>query len=466
MTPQALKASILQLAIQGKLVPQRPEEGTAEELYQQIQAEKQALIANGTIKREKALEPIKADEIPFDIPETWKWVRMRNLCTICTGKRDANFGSPDGEFLFFTCAKEPLRCKSYSYEGESILLAGNGDISNISLYNGRFEAYQRTYILQSPTPLYLPYLYYHLQYNWVDYNIGKVFGSAIPYIRLGNLENYPVALPPLEEQKRIVAKIEEMLPLIDRYGEAYDELETFNKRFPDDLRKSILQEAIQGKLVPQLPEEGTAEELYQQIQAEKQRLIAAGTIKKEKPLPPIEEKDLPFDIPETWKWVHLDAIAQTNLGKTLDKGKNTGVERPYLCSINVYWEGVNLEKLKTALFEPKELEKYRLEKGDLLICEGGDVGRCAIWENDNEMYYQNALHRVRFFGGINPYFYRYLIEYYKHIGIIDEYSKGQTIKHLVQTKLCSIWMPLPPLAEQKRIVAKIEELLTLCTSMR
>lgn len=165
-------------------------------------------------------------------------------------------------------------------------------------------------------------------------------------------------------------------------------------------------------------------------------------------------------------WVHLDTIAQTNLGKTLDKGKNTGAERPYLCSINVYWEGVNLEKLKTALFEQKELEKYRLQKGDLLICEGGDVGRCAIWESEDEMYYQNALHRVRFHGGINPYFYRYLIEYYKSIGIIDEYSKGQTIKHLVQTKLCSIWMPLPPLAEQKRIVAKIEEMLTHCKTLQ
>lgn len=228
---------------------------------------------------------------------------------------------------------------------------------------------------------------------------------------------------------------------------------------PQELKNSILQLAIQGRLVEQRPEEGTAEELYQQIQREKAALVKAGKIKKEKPLPEITEEEVPFEIPEGWKWVHLNYIATSGLGKTLDKAKNTGVSCPYLCSINVYWTGIDTGKVKEALFTDDDREKYRLRKGDLLICEGGDVGRSAIWESDDEMYYQNALHRVRFYGDIDPYFYRYLLECYKGLGIINEYSKGVTIKHLVQNSLYAMWLPLPPLAEQKRIVAKIEELL-------
>lgn len=230
---------------------------------------------------------------------------------------------------------------------------------------------------------------------------------------------------------------------------------------PQELKNSILQLAIQGRLVEQRPEEGTAQELYQQIQAEKKRLIKEGKIKKEKPLPKITEDEKHFEIPESWMWVHLNYIASSSLGKTLDKAKNTGNLHPYLCSINVYWNGISLEKVKEARFEDTELSKYLLQKGDLLICEGGDVGRSSVWEHDVTMYYQNALHRVRFYQNINPYFYKYLIECYKGIGIIDKFSKGVTIKHLVQNSLNAMWLPLPPLAEQKRIVAKIEELLPL-----
>ncbi len=228
---------------------------------------------------------------------------------------------------------------------------------------------------------------------------------------------------------------------------------------PQELKNSILQLAIQGRLVEQRPEEGTAGELFAWIQEEKQRLIKAGKIKKEKPLPEITEDEKPFEIPESWMWVHLNYIASSSLGKTLDKAKNTGGLQPYLCSINVYWNGISLEKVKEARFEEAELSKYLLQKGDLLICEGGDVGRSSVWEYDSTMYYQNALHRVRFYQNISPYFYKYLIECYKGIGIIDKFSKGVTIKHLVQNSLNAMWLPLPPLAEQKRIVAKIEELL-------
>ena len=168
--------------------------------------------------------------------------------------------------------------------------------------------------------------------------------------------------------------------------------------------------------------------------------------------------EVPFDIPESWEWVILKQIAVTALGKTLDKSKNIGEYRPYLCSINVYWTGIDLSTVKQARFEDSELSKYQLNKGDLLICEGGDVGRSAVWDRDEEMYYQNALHRVRFYGNIEPRFFQLLMESYKGAKILDNYSKGMTIKHLVQNSLNSIYFPLPPLAEQRRIVEKIKQL--------
>ena len=243
------------------------------------------------------------------------------------------------------------------------------------------------------------------------------------------------------------------------------------------LKNSILQMAVQGKLVPQDHNDEPAFVLLERIRAEKEQLIKEGKIKKEKnpsvifrgadnlPYEKIGKNEpvciadeVPFDIPESWEWVTLKQIAVTALGKTLDKSKNIGEYRPYLCSINVYWTGIDLSTVKQARFEDSELSKYQLNKGDLLICEGGDVGRSAVWDRDEEMYYQNALHRVRFYGNIEPRFFQLLMESYKGAKILDNYSKGMTIKHLVQNSLNSIYFPLPPLAEQRRIVEKIKQL--------
>ena len=243
------------------------------------------------------------------------------------------------------------------------------------------------------------------------------------------------------------------------------------------LKNSILQMAVQGKLVPQDPNDEPASVLLERIRAEKEKLIKEGKIKKEKnpsvifrgadnlPYEKIGKNEpvciadeVPFEIPESWEWVRLKQIAISELGKTLDKSKNTGLYCPYLCSINVYWSGIDLSTVKQARFEDSELPKYRLKRGDLLICEGGDVGRSAVWDKDDEMYYQNALHRVRFYGGIDPYFFKMLLECYKSAKILDKCSKGMTIKHLVQSALNSIYFPLPPLNEQRRIIEKINQL--------
>ena len=243
------------------------------------------------------------------------------------------------------------------------------------------------------------------------------------------------------------------------------------------LKNSILQMAVQGKLVPQDPNDEPASVLLERIRAEKERLIKEKKIKREKnpsvifkgadntPYEKIDGEvrsladEVPFDIPDSWEWVTLQTIATSSLGKTLDKAKNKGNLKPYLCSINVYWDGIDLTTVKEARLEENELPKYLLRPGDLLICEGGDVGRSAVWESTQEMYYQNALHRVRFYGGINPHYFQLLLECYKGNQILDAYSKGMTIKHLVQTALNTIVFPLPPLSEQNRIVNAVKRLL-------
>jgi len=157
----------------------------------------------------------------------------------------------------------------------------------------------------------------------------------------------------------------------------------------------------------------------------------------------------------------LGEIGVSELGKTLNSNKDTGELTPYLCSINIHWTCINLEEVKKTRFTKEEQRKYILLKNDLLVCEGGDIGRCFVWNFPIPMYYQNALHRIRFYNEINPFFFKFAIEYYKNIHILDKYSKGVTIKHLTKTALHSICFPLPPLLEQHRIVEKIEELLAL-----
>lgn len=235
---------------------------------------------------------------------------------------------------------------------------------------------------------------------------------------------------------------------------------------PEQLKASILQYAIQGKLVEQRSEEGTAEDLYKQIVEEKKKLIKEGKVKKQKALPEITEDEIPFDIPDSWKWVHFNGIGSSSLGKTLNKSTDIGEMVEYLCSINICWEGINLDKIKQAKFDKQAQDKYKLEQGDLLICEGGDAGRSAVWHSDKVMYYQNALHRIRFYNHISPQYMCYAMECYKKTGIIDRYTKGMGIQHLVQSALNRIWIPLPPLEEQRRIVAKIEELLPFCEKLK
>ena len=226
------------------------------------------------------------------------------------------------------------------------------------------------------------------------------------------------------------------------------------------LRNSILQEAIEGRLVPQDPNDEPVSVLLQRIRKEKEKLVKEGKLKKKDLVSePITDEEKPFEIPDSWEWVRIPEIGISQLGKTKNPHQLSGRSLPYLCSINVYWEGISLTQIKEMLFDESEIDKYTIKKGDLLICEGGDCGRSAIWDKEHTFLYQNALHRVRFFGNINSKYILNCLYLYKTSSQLDDYIKGETIKHLVKGELDSILFPLPPLAEQHRIVAKIEELM-------
>lgn len=492
MTPQALKASILQLAIQGKLVPQRPEEGTAEDLYQQIQAEKQRLIAEGTIKKEKSLPPIEESEIPFEIPETWKWVRWGEIVNVVSARRVhqsdwksngipfyrareiaalAEKGSIRNELYISEELYQKFLDSGVPHQGDVMVTAvGTLGKAYIVKDSDRFYYKDASVIcLENIGNIEPKYIKHVLDSEMMKAQIkANSSGTTVGTLTIVRMNTYLLSFPPLAEQKRIVAKIEEMLPLIDRYGEAYEQLQAFNKRFPDDLRKSILQEAIQGKLVPQLPEEGTAEDLYQQIQAEKKRLIAEGTIKKEKPLPPIEEKDTPFDIPETWKWVRLGDVCRMDLGKTPPRAETEwwdGGTIPWV-SIADMQEGGHISTTKESVCEKaiSSVFNAKISKaGTLLMSFKLTIGRVSILNMD--AVHNEAIVSIYPHYDHEEMFKNYLFSILPLISKEGNFKNAIKGKTLNKSSLNNILLPLAPLAEQKRIVVKIDEMLTLCKEL-
>lgn len=489
MTPQELKNSILQLAIQGKLVEQRPEEGTAEELFAQIQEEKQRLIAEKKIKKEKPLPEITENEKPFDIPESWKWVRWGNLSESIQYGYNASAQSAgrikmvrisdiqEGKVLWESvpfCNIREDEIPNYLLKKNDILFARTGgtvgksylvkDVPDEAIYAGYLI---RTRYSESLCPEYMKYFMESALY-WTQLKNGTI-ATAQPNCNGKTLSKMVLPLPPLAEQKRIVAKIEELLPYIERYEQAWSKLEQFNSRFPEDMKKSLLQYAIQGKLVEQRPEEGTAEELFAQIQEEKQRLIAEKKIKKEKPLPEITEDEKPFDIPESWKWVRLTSVASK-----ITDGEHKTPRRVdsyygfYLLSARNIRDGYILLD-DVDYVDEEEFNKISLrcnpKRGDILISCSGSVGRCAVVEDDN-LYVM-----VRSAAMISPVllnakFLMHAIQSEIVQKQIRNKTKQTAQANLFQEAIRNLVIPIPPLAEQKRIVEKLEQLLPLCERLK
>lgn len=496
MTPEQLKTSILQYAIQGKLVEQRLEEGTGEELYQKIQEEKQKLIKEGKNKKEKPLPEITEDEIPFDIPESWRWCYVGDLFNHNTGKAMNSsvkkVDKPGAIRPFITTSN--VYWNSFDFSTVKEMFFSNDEVERCTVtkgdllmceggaYFGRTAIWSYDYDIcfQNHIHRLRPYqeidlmFYYYVFFFYKSMNMMKAKGTAMPGLSSITLHQMIIPLPPLTEQKRIVTKIEELLPFVDRYAVAYDKLEAFNTKFPIDMKKSILQYAIQGKLVEQIAEDGTGEVLYDKIQNEKQDLIKNGKIKKEKSLPEISDDEIPFDIPETWKWVRLDDIVR----KSIKRGKSPTYTTEsgtlvFAQKCNTKAGGINLE---LALFlDESKLGKYPEEEfmrdGDIVINSTGNgtLGRVGIYrkaDNPRQLPVVPDSHVtvIRANTSVSVDYVYYVLKYYQpYMEKLGTGSTNQT--ELSANTVRALLFPLPPLAEQKRIAAKLEELLPYCDGL-
>lgn len=471
MTPQELKNSILQLAVQGKLVEQRPEEGTAEELYKKIQAEKQKLVAEKKIKKEKPLPEITAEEIPFDIPESWKWVRLGEVLNFCMGKTppraESNWWGDGVNWISISDLIDNgyvKETKEKVSKDAIVKIFGNrlskkGTlVMSFKLTIGKVSILDIDAVHNEAIVSLYPY---YDEYDTIKYYLFKLLPYFIQFgesknaikgktLNSSSLKNILVALPPLEEQKRIVAKIEELLPQIDRYEKAWSKLEKFNKRFPDDMQKSILQYAVQGKLVEQRAEEGTAEELYKKIQAEKQKLTAEKKIKKEKPLPEITADEIPFEIPESWKWVRLGEIFSLQAGKNISASEisdKKNSENMYPCY------GGN--GLRGYVSKFNNNGNFALIGRQGALCGNINIALGLFYATEHAVV-------VNHFGLTNYVWNRYFLQALN----LNQYATATAQPGLAVSNINKVLIPLPPLEEQKRIVAKIEELLPFCEKLK
>lgn len=482
MTPEQLKASILQYAIQGKLVEQRPEEGTGEELYQQMQTDKQTLIREKKIKKEKPLPDIIDDEIPFDVPESWKWVKVGNVGSWSSGAtpsrtNPAYYGGSipwlkTGDLNDGFIQEVPEYITDLALEKTSLRLNPIGSVL-MAMYGatiGKLGILEIPVTTNQACCACIPYagmnnkyLFYYLMSMRQSY-IGMAEGGAQPNISKEKIVNSLIPLPPAEEQRRIVAKIEELLPYVDRYAAAYEKLEQFNAKFPEDMKKSVLQYAIQGKLVEQREEEGTGEELYQQIQTEKQRLIKEGKIKKEKPLAEIAEDEIPFDIPENWKWVRLSTIGITQTGNTPSKShpEYIGIDIPFITPGDILNGQICYSNQALSLLG-KEVARVCCAGSIMQVCIGGSIGKAAI--TYREVAFNQQINVVSPIACLSEYLFAVMQSAYFTTSMKER--AGGTATPIINRGLWdSLLIPLPPLAEQRRIVAKLEEILPLCERLK
>ena len=495
MNGKQLKNSILQWAIQGKLVPQDPNDEPASVLLERIREEKARLVKEKKIKKDKnesiifrgddnshyekfADGSVKCidDEIPFEIPNGWAWCRIKHICTMQAGKNiSANKIFPEYSNI------HPYRCvggnglrgytDSYNTSGHYSIVGRQGALCGcLNIENGNFYATEHAVVVDTYDILPTTFVYYFL----TALNLNQyATATAQPGLAVSNIIEVMFPLPPIQEQERIVEQIELLMPLVYKYEQSRSKLDSLNNTIYIQLRKSILQEAIQGKLVPQNPNDEPAAALLERIKAEKVKLFKEGKLKKKDLVDSVIFKgednkyyekvgsevaciddEIPFEIPVNWEWVRLGTLYQHNTGKALNGANQKGVAYEYITTSNLYWNYFVLDKLRAMPFTDEELEKCTVKKGDLLVCEGGDIGRSAIWNFDYDIRIQNHIHRLRPYVPLCSLFFYYALYLYKHIGLIG--GKGIGIQGLSSNALHRLLLPLPSIAEQERIVDKIE----------
>ena len=434
-----------------------------------------------------------ADEVPFDIPDSWEWVRLGNISSYAETKQKVSATSADPSIwgLDLEDIEKGGRLLEHKTVGERRAVGDKTVFAKGDILYSKLRPYLLK-ILVAPddgicTPEIVPFRVYggidpnyivnYLKSPYVDNLINSItYGVKMPRVGTETMTSLLVPMPPLDEQRRIVKKIDGVASAISAYDVAYQKTETLNSAFPEALKKSILQEAVQGKLVPQDPSDEPAEALLERIRAEKQRLIKEGKIKKDKHESVIFRRDnshyekldaaerciddeLPFEIPDSWEWVRLGTVFQHNTGKALNASNRDGEKLTYITTSNLYWDRFVLDNLKIMPFTDSEVDKCTVQQGDLLVCEGGDIGRAAIWGSNKPMRIQNHIHRLRAYVPVCTRFFYYLFYLYKGAGWIG--GKGIAIQGLSSNAIHNLLFPLPPLHEQERIVSAIDTALDI-----
>ena len=524
MTGQQLKNSILQMAVQGKLVPQDPNDEPASVLLKRIRVEKEQLIKEGKIKKEKnpslifrgadnlpyekigKNEPVCiADEVPFEIPESWEWVRLGKIvynrgqmkpiddfCYIDIGSIDnKNQKLNDKEFII-TADKAPSRARKIVAIGDILYSTVRPYLHNMCIVNRTFShqpiASTGFAALTCHTGFYNKFLFYYLMspdFDAYANSTDNAKGVAYPAINDAKLYRALIPVPPEEEQKRIIKRLKKVLPYVDTYSTTYSETESLNNAFPDRIKKSILQEAVQGKLVPQNPSDEPASVLLERIRAEKQKLIAEGKIKKDKHESVIFRRDnshyekrgseevcideyLPFELPNNWQWERL-----INLYNFIDyRGStptkiDTGV--PLITAKNVK-KGYIDYKIRDYISEEEYCTRQSRgisQRGDILFTTEAPLGNVALADLDQFSAGQRliTLQQYTTYPLINNNLVMYFMLSDCFQSQLIEQSTGTTVKGIKADKLKQLWIPVPPLQEQVRILAQLRKVLEACIAL-
>lgn len=475
MTAEQLKGSILQLAMQGKLVEQRSDEGTGEEILYKI--EKQLEL--------KKKFTISEEEILFEIPKSWAWSKVGNITVLYNGRafkpsdwtddglpivRIQNLNDENAPYNRYNGSIDEV----YHLYGGELLFAWSGTPGTsfgAHIWRNK-EAVLNQHIFKIEfAEKYIDKKYFSFALNFQVLNLIRLaHGSAgLQHVTKGVFQNTLIPLPPLAEQKRIVAKIEELMPFVEQYAAASTKLNTLNTTFPDMMKKSILQEAVQGKLVPQDPNDEPASVLLKKIAEEKKRLIKEGKIKKQKPLPEITEDEIPFDIPESWEWCRLSELCTAPISYGIIKlGKEdiNGIKVLRCSDVKPnYIDDSNIRTVEKKLSD--EYSRTILEGNEVVINVRGTLGGCAVVPLSMKGF--NVAREVAVIKNhclIDSEYLCYVLQTHYFVQFMMSELRGIAYKGLNMGILSSFPVPIPPLCEQKRIVNCINSIIHIIDNIR
>ncbi|WP_288926581.1 restriction endonuclease subunit S [uncultured Akkermansia sp.] len=471
MNTKKLRQKILDLAIHGKLVPQDPNDEPASVLLERIKAEKERLIKEGKIKKSKksakTSDTPHYENVPFEVPEGWMWCKLENCCHIAgrigfrgytkndlVAERQGAITLSPSNIIDGTMNYDKCTYISWNkYEESPEIKVANGDILLVKTGSSYGKCALVAELPQNATinPQFVvlknisineQYLIMILQSDYARRNYNNfVLGTAIPTFTQAVLGNMLIPLPPISEQQRIVAEIEKWVALIDQIEQGKADLQTAIRQ----TKSKILNLAIHGKLVQQDPNDEPAIELLKRINPD---------------FTPCDNGHYPIG----WQQTILGELFNHNTGKALNSSNKEGAMKNYLTTSNVYWNKFDFTVIKQMPFKENELDKCTVTKGDLLVCEGGDIGRSAIWNYDYDICIQNHIHRLRPKIDLCVPFYYYTLAYLKENNLIG--GKGIGLLGLSSNALHKIEIPLPPFAEQQRIVQKIEDLFSVLDNIQ